>query len=146
MPVRPLRVAAPPILAMLGCVQILGSNAGSFAGALTAGFSMHGHEHALSLRPDLGHVDVVLHHGEDDHAVDAPAPLGLGIDAGDHVVHLAAGEGVSGGTRRDVLEAGGLAAAPTFAAAAPTRPAVARIAPAADVGESTRLRTVVLRI
>lgn len=134
------RAAASAVL----LAQLAAGHAGVFAGALAAGFLGHGHGHELSLSGDVGHVDVVLHHGDCDDPVDATGP-GAASHDGDHVVHLAALDRALDGKPR--------VAAPTFGllVVAPVAPAESRSlalrdVPADAAGPSALLRTIVLRI
>lgn len=142
---RALVRAAVPALVL---AQLAVADAGVLAGALAAGFLGHGHGHALSVRSDDGHVDVVLHHEEDGARRAGGAPLAIaGRDphAGDHVVHVASADTPREGARR----IGPASWLPSAAPALAVRPAFsrpARFASHAPPGASDLLRTVVLRI
>lgn len=81
----------------------------------------HGHEHALTLMQDAGHVDLVLTHAADAGQGGALAPAreapGASSSAGDHVVHLA-GDPASREPARRAAPSG-----PLLTAAAPFSPA-----------------------
>lgn len=113
------------------------------AGALLAAFATHGHGHAVSLRADGGHVDVVLRH-QSETAGRGEAAAGLQARHDDHVVHAAGSDGVRDGSRR---------APPLLALAScpaplppPGRTLTARPAPAGSLAACPLLRTTVLRI
>jgi hypothetical protein len=95
--VRSRALVALLALAIVGVQPLAGSPL-----AIRALAFLHGHEHAVSVHADAGHVDLVLSHGEDhDHAHDghpqAASPRSLAER--DHVVHLA-GDDVIAATLR----------------------------------------------
>ncbi len=107
---------------------------GSLAASLDGG-------HRLSLEPDTGHLDVVLHHDRhDDHG-------GPGLEAheGDHVVHLVASDPLREGARRlpapPAWLAAGVALAPASIAELPWNGGLRAAGRSAAL-----LRTVVLRV
>jgi hypothetical protein len=132
---------------MLG--QLALAHTGVFAGALAAAFLADGHGHALTLLRDAGHLDVVLHHGEDESGEPAGGAPGFGVHSGDHVVHAASADSAREGTRRTTP-------APAAATLAPLAPVALALEPGrlsaqwrAGAGlrrAAALLRTVVLRV
>ncbi len=123
--------------------------AGVSAGALTLGFLAHGHGHQLSLSGDVGHVDLVLHHQNENEADARARELGgpaVERHDDDHVVHLAGAEGSRPGAKRAPAPLGAVALPSPVGVAlrfvtTPNRPVIlARGRPAA------LLRTIVLRV
>jgi len=140
-PPRPL-VRAAVLALTLG--QLVLGHAGVLAGALAAAHAAHGHGHALSLLADGGHLDVVLHH-DDEETPPGEAPIGFGAHDGDHIVHAASSGGARDGSRRaSPLLA--LACSGPPSAAIDSDPTLARSAPVASLAAATLLRTTVLRI
>jgi hypothetical protein len=119
-------------------------NTGVLAGAVAAAFLAHGHGHALTLLPDGGHLDVVLHHDDEDPS-HGEAPVGFGAHDRDHVVHAAASDGLRDGARRVPL----LVALPGCGPAWPATRSGSHLAGSAAPVSPTAsilLRTTVLRI
>lgn len=142
----PLRRAAALLLTL---APFAIAPAGVSAGALTLGFLAHGHGHRLSLSGDVGHVDLVLHHrNENDADTGAPGLGGPAVERhdDDHVVHLASAENAGTGSKRASAPLGAVAlpSPVEFAprpVAAPSRPLILASRRSAEL-----LRTVVLRI
>jgi len=134
------RAAASALL----LAQLAGSHAGVFAGALAAGFLIHGHGHELSLLGDAGHVDLVLHHADRDDPVDAKGAGATSHDA-DHVVHFAVSDAARDGKTRIAAPPVSLPVA-TLVAPAESRTLPLRDVPTDAAGRTALQRTVVLRI
>lgn len=139
---RALLRAAVPALAL---AQLAVADAGVLAGALAAGL---GHDHALSVQRDGGHLDLVLHHHEDGArpARASVALTGRDAHADDHVVHVASAEPSREGGRRIGLAPVWLPAGAPALAAAPAFALPARVAAHASSGACDLLRSVVLRV
>jgi hypothetical protein len=97
------------------CAQAI-SGAPLLVSALWLGLHPGDHAHSFALLADAGHVDLVLSHaGSEAHdhrgALHVEDPSGS-FAQGDHVFHIAGGDGASTTARRD-----GLAAMPALASA-----------------------------
>lgn len=131
--------------ALVGAVafgQLVLARPGVLAGTLATLFLAHGHGHALSLRPDAGHLDVVLHHEDEEGG---GAPFGFGAHDGDHVVHGALADSARDG-RRLAPGSFALVSAPAWRAPTAAPPLAAPHAHPAAPDSSALLRTVVLRV
>jgi hypothetical protein len=145
---RARRLSVSGLVLALAIAQLALAHVGVFVSALALGFQAHGHGHAVTLVADAGHVDVVLHHeGEPPgHAPGESSPWAVGAHDGDHVVHMASGDGSREGARR----AGPAHAALLLAPASLVPPAGPTLPPASTSDTAgtaaAHLRTVVLRV